>query len=134
MYHTDTKENAVWIYDFDTQKGEISNKREYLQFKGDLSGAVDGAAVDTNGGYWSAMYGGGCIRRTLSNGEVDLDFRLPVTQPTMPTFGSRDMKTLFITTAQQKLSDRELTNQPMAGALLAVNSSFTGTPVFPFGG
>ena len=80
------------------------------------------------------MYGGGCIKRTLSSGKVDTEILLPVTQPTMPAFGGRDMKTLFITTAKQKLSDQELSNQPLAGALLAVDSGFTGTPVYPFGG
>ena len=134
MYHTDTKGNVAWIYDFDTKTGQISNKREYLRFNRNLSGAVDGAAVDIKGGYWSAMYGGGRIRRTLSNGEVDSDLLLPVTQPTMPAFGSFDMKTLFITTAQQKLNERELEDQPMAGALLSVNTCFQGTPVYPFGG
>ena len=134
MYHTDTKKDVVWAYDFDSKAGQISNKREYLRFEQDFSGAVDGAAVDTNGGYWSAMYGGGFVRRTFSNGEVDSDILLPIMQPTMPAFGGRDMKTLFITTARQKLSDQELRDQPMAGALLSVNSKFRGTPVYPFGG
>ena len=80
------------------------------------------------------MYGGGFVRRTFSNGEVDSDILLPIMQPTMPAFGGRDMKTLFITTARQKLSDQELRDQPMAGALLSVNSKFRGTPVYPFGG
>ena len=134
MYHTDTKEGVVWSYGFDTKTGLISNKREYSQFKRSLSGVVDGAAVDMKGGYWSAMYGGGYIRRTLSSGEVHSDFRLPVTQPTMPAFGGLDMKTLYITTAQQKLSDQELAEQPMAGSLLALHTSFQGTPVYSFGG
>ena len=43
------------------------------------------------------------------------------------------MKTLFVTSAAQKLSDADF-DQPFAGGLLAVETEFVGHPVHAFGG
>ena len=52
----------------------------------------------------------------------------------MPAFGGADMKTLFVTSAAQKLSEADLRAQPFAGGLLAVETEFVGHPVHAFGG
>ena len=134
MYHTDTRKNIVWAHKFDAMMGQRTVKREFFHFNRDETGAVDGAAVDMEGGYWSAMYGGKRITRRFPNGKTDFDINLPVTQPTMPTFGGENLSTLFITTARQKIETQDLKDQPMAGALLAVPVTFQGTPVGSFGG
>ena len=134
MYHTDTRKNIVWMHKFDARIGQPKIKRKFFTFNRDKTGAVDGAAVDIEGGYWSAMYGGERITRRYPNGKTDFDINLPVTQPTMPTFGGQNMNTLFITTARQNLKSQDLKDQPMAGGLLAIPVTFEGTPVGLFGG
>ena len=134
IYHTDTRSNLVSAWDFDPQTGERTGAREFFSFDRETSGGVDGAAMDARGGYWAALYGGGRLVRVSPEGVKDREIPLPVSQPTMPAFGGPDMKTIFITSASQKLSAGELESQPLAGGLLAVPSDVRGHEVYPFGG
>ncbi|MBT6095325.1 MAG: SMP-30/gluconolactonase/LRE family protein [Rhodospirillaceae bacterium] len=134
MYHADTRKSVVWTYDFHLQSGQLSKQRDFFIFDRSDMGGVDGAAIDMEGGYWAAMYGGGQVVCRLPSGEIDHAVKLPVTQPTMPAFGGPDMTTLFVTSARQKLSDRMLSEQPMAGGLLAISTDTKGGPVHSFGG
>jgi sugar lactone lactonase YvrE len=52
----------------------------------------------------------------------------------MPAFGGRGMRTLFITSALQNLTDLDLRAQPLAGGLLAIETDVVGHPVHAFGG
>lgn len=133
MYHTDSRANVVKAYDFDAGTGERSDERDFFAFDREKTGSVDGAAMDIEGGYWATLYGGGKLIRVLPDGTLDREIPLPVTQPTMPVFGGPDMKTIFITSASQNLSEDELASQPLAGALLAVQVDIPGHPVYTFG-
>ncbi len=134
MYHTDTRSNRVSAWDFDPPTGDRTEAREFFPFNRETSGGVDGAAMDTRGGYWAALYGGGRLIRVSPEGTRDKEIPLPVSQPTMPAFGGPDMKTIFITSASQNLSGEERESQPLAGGLLAVPSDVRGHEVYPFGG
>jgi sugar lactone lactonase YvrE len=134
MLHTDTRANVVWRYEFDPATGKRGTEQPFFRFDRAAAGGVDGAAMDSEGGYWPAMYGGSKLLRLLPDGTVDREIALPVLQPTMPAFGGADMKTLFVTSACQKLSDSDLRAQPLAGGLLAVETDFVGHPVHAFGG
>ena len=134
MFHTDTRANVVWRYAFDPATGKRGTEQPFFRFDRPATGGVDGAAMDSDGGYWPAMYGGSKLLRLLPDGTVEREIALPVLQPTMPAFGGADMKTLFVTSAAQKLSDADLRAQPFAGGLLAVETDFVGHPVHAFGG
>jgi sugar lactone lactonase YvrE len=134
MLHTDTCANVVRRYAFDPATGKRGPEQPFFHFDMAATGGVDGAAMDAEGGYWPAMYGGSKLLRLLPDGTVDREIPLPVSQPTMPAFGGADMKTLFVTSACQNLSDGDLRTQPLAGALLAVETDVAGHPVHAFGG
>ena len=134
MYRTDTRSEVVRASGFDAADGRIWGQTEFFAFDRALDGGVDGAAMDTDGGYWTAQYGVGRLCRTLPDGSVGMEIPLPVSQPTMPAFGGPGMKTLFVTSARQQLGAEELSAQPAAGALLAVETEFAGAPVGEFGG
>ncbi len=134
MYHTDSRTRHVMSYDFDPASGERSGAREFFPFERERGGSVDGAAMDEQGGYWTVLYGGGKLIRMTPEGVLDGDIPLPVTQPTMPAFGGADMKTIYITTASQKLDRDALAAQPLAGGLLRIPAGVRGHPVHPFGG
>ena len=133
MYHTDSRGGAVYSYDYDAGTGERTGEKEFYKFDREKTGSVDGAAMDIEGGYWTVLYGGGKLIRILPDGTVDQEIPLPVTQPTMPAFGGPEMKTIFVTTAAQNLSEQELADQPLAGGLLALNVDVQGHTVHPFG-
>lgn len=134
MMHTDTPANVVWRYAYDPATGERSDRTPLFRFDAATTGGVDGAAMDADGGYWHALYGGAKLQRVLPDGTVEREIALPVSQPTMPAFGGPDMTTLFVTSAWQNLGDDERIAQPLAGGLLAVETGIRGHPVHAFGG
>ncbi len=134
MMTTDSRSGVANIHDFDLAAGTRSNNRQFFTFNRAVTGSVDGAAMDTEGGYWAALYKGGKLVRVMADGTIDQEIPLPVSQPTMPAFGGADMKTIFITSASQRLSDESLAAQPLAGGLFTVTIDVPGCPVGMFGG
>jgi sugar lactone lactonase YvrE len=121
----------ILAFDYDMAGGRLSNRRVFATIPEGF-GIPDGAATDTDGGYWCALHGGGKLRRFNADGSVDRDTQLPVNQPTMCTFAGVDLSTLYITSASDKMSDTEKTRQPLAGALFSLVSGRRGIPRQPF--
>jgi sugar lactone lactonase YvrE len=127
----------VWAFDFDPHDGSLSNRRVFASFpvkqpEQDLAtygGRPDGAAVDSEGCYWVAMFEGARLLRLSPEGRVLREVKLPVQCPTMPCFGGPDMKTLFITSARDKRPPGELVRQPWAGCVLQMRVETPGLPV-----
>jgi sugar lactone lactonase YvrE len=130
MYHSDTTAHRIYAYDFQVESGKISNPRVFAQFSSDRSesygGRPDGAAVDSEGAYWCAMYEGGRLLRIAPSGTILDEIALPVRCPTMPAFGGADMKTLFVTTARHNRSDEELKAYPLSGCVLSFHVEVPG--------
>jgi sugar lactone lactonase YvrE len=137
MYWSDTSRHRVLAFDFDGGAGTITNQRVFAQFPlkpadGDLSGyggRPDGAAVDIEGCYWSAMFEGQRLLRFAPDGRLLREIKLPVRCATMPCFGGADLKTLFITTARHNRPADELAAQPLAGHVLTLRVDVPGLPV-----
>jgi sugar lactone lactonase YvrE len=133
VYWSDTKAHRVYAADFDAATGTLSAPRVFAEFKPRTPGEVyggrpDGAAMDAEGHYWAAMFEGGAVVRIAPNGEVVQRVDLPVTCPTMPTFGGPDLRTIFITTAREKRPAEELAREPLAGAVLQLRVAVPGLP------
>jgi sugar lactone lactonase YvrE len=126
MYFADGREPVIWAFDFDTQEGRISGRREFARMR--REGVPDGATVDGDGHVWSAQYGAGVINRFAPDGTLVAEFAVPLTQPTCVTFGGPDYATLFITTARQRLAPEVLAKEPLAGALLSMQPGVRGLP------
>ncbi|HEX8519574.1 MAG TPA: SMP-30/gluconolactonase/LRE family protein, partial [Pseudonocardia sp.] len=60
---------------------------------------------------------------------------LPVAQVTACTFGGADLGTLYVTTSRQGLDEAARNEQPLAGALFAVDTpGVRGLPALEFAG
>ena len=137
MYWSDTKAHAVYAFDVDGQDGSLSRRRVFQQFAPRAEGAPlagyggrpDGAAVDSEGAYWCAMFEGQRLLRLSPEGELLAEINLPVRCATMPCFGGDDLKTLFVTTAREKRPADELERQPWAGRVLQMRVQVPGLPV-----
>jgi sugar lactone lactonase YvrE len=92
-------------------------------------GRPDGATVDAQGNYYSAMYEGHRLVKFSPQGEVLAVIETPVQCPTMPCFGGKDLKTLFITTSRHGRSDAELDTMPLSGCIFALHVDVPGLPV-----
>ena len=133
MYYSDTTSRLVYRYDFDIERGLISNRRVFTSTEG-LPGKVDGATVDAQGAYWCAHVYDWCVVRYGPDGRVDRRIRLPVRNPTCVAFGGPELRTLFVTSATKFLTDEELASQPWAGGVLAIDLDVCGLPEPRFAG
>lgn len=136
MYWSDTKAHRIYAFDFDPADGAVSNRRVFAQFPikqadQDLDtygGRPDGAAVDAEGCYWTAMFEGQRLLRLSPEGEVLREVVLPVRCATMPCFGGPDLQTLYITTGREKRPAAELAMTPWAGCVLSLRVDVPGLP------
>jgi sugar lactone lactonase YvrE len=125
FYLSHSYKQKIFTYAFDEVAGQLG-KREFFAHVPEVSGLPDGAAVDSGGGYWCALHGGGRLRRFTATGEVDRDIELPVSQPTMCAFAGEDLDILYVTSATDKLTPEQRRREPLAGALLRLRPGEKG--------
>jgi len=104
LYFSDTPRFVIYRFDYDPNTGEAANRRVFARIEPTATdrGRPDGAAVDSEGCYWSSLYEGSRIRRYDPDGKMMADYHVPALNTTMPAFGGPDGKTLFVTTARDK--------------------------------
>ena len=137
LYWSDTKAHRIQVLDMDPRDGSVSNAREWMRFEprqpgqplGSYGGRPDGAAMDSEGCYWVAMFEGQRLLRLSPEGQLLGEVALPVRCPTMPCFGGADLRTLYITTAREGRPAEELASQPWAGRVLTLRVPVPGLPV-----
>ena len=131
MYHADTAGHKIKRYRFDLASGTASEPVLFQQFDNDKAapnygGRPDGAAVDSEGAYWIAMFEGGRLLRFAPDGTLLAEVKLPLRCPTMMAFGGGDLRTLYITSASHGRSAAELEQYPDSGKLLALRVDVAG--------
>lgn len=124
FYYADTPSHAISRCDFDLESGEVSNCSVFHQFPHG-NGRPDGASVDSEGYYWSALYEGGRVVRVSPQGEIVQEIAIPAKCPTMVAFGGDDLKTLYITTVGGR-PDEELAQYPDSGSVFSVRVDVAG--------
>jgi sugar lactone lactonase YvrE len=137
MYWSDTKTHLIQAFDADPATGALSRQRVWRSFPvkqadqdlASYGGRPDGAAVDVEGAYWTAMFEGQRLLRLSPAGEVLQEVPLPVRCATMCCFGGDDLRTLYVTTSREKRPADELAQQPWAGQVLQMRVDVAGLPV-----
>ncbi|MBR7888031.1 SMP-30/gluconolactonase/LRE family protein [Marinomonas sp. A79] len=125
MYYSDTPNHVVYQFDYDINTGQASNKRVFIEFPRG-NGRPDGAAVDCEGNYWSALYQGQRVVKISPAGEILEEHAVPALYPTMVAFGGPDMSTLFVSTCRAAHSEEELKTYPQAGGIFAIETNVKG--------
>ncbi|QGN59090.1 SMP-30/gluconolactonase/LRE family protein [Nostocoides sp. HKS02] len=125
MYYVDSLPGTLTVLDYDEASGQVANPRVLRQF--DKPVDPDGLAVDEEGGIWVALWNGYEVHRYDPEGGLDRVVRLPVSRPTSCCFVD-DL--LVITSA----GDRDITDEPLAGALFAAPVGIREAPATPFRG
>jgi sugar lactone lactonase YvrE len=133
LYWADTPQHVVWAFDLDLDAGEIAHRRVFHQFPHGL-GRPDGASVDAEGCYWSALYDGGRVVRLSPQGEILEEVAIPSRHCTMIGFGGADLRTAFVTTVRQGLTEAELDRWPHAGGVFSFRVETPGMAEFDFAG
>jgi sugar lactone lactonase YvrE len=127
MYFADTHHQIIWAFDFDADDGAISNRRVFKDWTHQI-GRPDGATIDSEGYMWNAMVASGMLVRLAPDGSVDREIQLPVTNPTCPAFGGKNLDTLFVTSHSQRIPVDQMAREPYAGGLLALDVGVRGLP------
>lgn len=139
VYWTDTPSHTIHAWDWEGQSNAMSRRRVFRQWPGKpegwqpgmpgYGGRPDGAAVDVEGNYYVAMFEGGRLLKLSPAGELLADMAVPARCPTMPCFGGRDLRTLYLTTARYKRPDEELQTWPDSGCVFSMRVDVPGLPV-----
>lgn len=92
----------------------------------------DGGAIDSQGNLWNAQWDGGCIACYDSLGHLLQRINLPVPKVSSCCFGGSENKHLFITSANEGMSQQELERYPLSGSIFLVELSVPGMEIKPF--
>jgi sugar lactone lactonase YvrE len=131
MFHADTRGPWIDRWDFDPTTGEISNRTRIAR-PDEATGRPDGGATDAEGCYWSAGVSAACLNRFTADGELVASYPLPVAAPTMPCFGGKDLRTLFVTSLRHNRPIEMLARYPLTGITIMAKSPVAGVPANRF--
>jgi len=134
LYHSDTPTFTVWRYAYDPATGTATDKTLFVRLEPTESdrGRPDGAAVDAEGCYWTALFEGGRIQRYAPDGRLLAEYPVPPRCPTMGAFGGSDLKTLYVTSARTGRTQEELAAFPHSGSLFSMPVDVPGLPEHHF--
>ncbi len=133
VYQSDTPNHVIYRFPFDVKTGRVGAREIFVKRPDDKTqasydGRPDGAAVDSEGCYWSAQYEGGCVLRFSPSGEIIAKLNVPAKRTTMLAFGGVDLRTIYVTTARDGASAEELAAQPFAGGIFTCRVDVAGRP------
>ena len=102
LYYADSIERKVYVYDFDLDKGDISNRRILFN----VDGIPDGMTIDNSGNLFVCIWGGSRIEiRSSIDGELIDTISMPTKLVTSCTFSGNNFNELIITTAKLDETD-----------------------------
>ncbi len=130
FYYVDTMAGGIDAFDYEPDEGIVSGRRRVVDIASE-EGLVDGLVVDSEGHFWVALFGGGCVRRYSPDGDLVGVVQTPVTTVTCPMFGGEDLSDLYIASAAHGF---EPSTEYQAGALFRCRVGITGMAPTYFGG
>ncbi len=107
FYLIDTLEGELSAFDTDDSTTDIGSttitrRRVLYRFAAEL-GMPDGLTVDSTGGLWIAMWGGGRLLHLSPEGDLLAEITMPVHQPSSCAFGGDHRDKLYVTSAREGL-------------------------------
>ena len=133
-YHADSPSHVVYQYPLDSETGAVTGPRRIFHQFPEGEGCPDGAAVDSEGCYWTALFEGGRVVRLSPTGKILEEHPVPALCPTMCAFGGPDLKTLYVTSARENRTAEQLAQWPQSGNIFAMSVAVPGLPEPLFAG
>jgi sugar lactone lactonase YvrE len=130
MFYADTRGPWIDRWRFDRKSGAMSDRSRFAP--PDADGRPDGGSCDAEGFYWSAGVSAGRLNRFDPEGKLVESYPVPVAAPTMPCFGGRDFRTIFLTSLREGRTEEALAKNPWTGSLIAAQSTVAGFPGWRF--
>jgi sugar lactone lactonase YvrE len=131
MFHSDS--SGCWLdrLDFDPATGAATNRTRIARFD-EAKGRPDGGATDAEGNYWSAGVSASRLNKIAPDGRFLATYDVPVAAPTMPCFGGKDLRTLYVTSLREGRTAEQLAKYPLTGNTIVAQSPVAGSPVGRF--
>jgi|SRR5579864_8488 len=136
LYFADSIARSVFAYDYDTECGQVSNRRVFVQFRKE-SGVPDGLTVDGEDFVWIAEWYGSQIVRYDPDGKLERRLNSPAKQTSSLIFGGPDLTDICITSAgvyQEPIPlmppGYDVESGYRGGALYHINLGIQGKPDF----
>jgi sugar lactone lactonase YvrE len=134
VYLADSGPGVVHAFGYDVDTGAFRDGRVLLRFDGD-DGVADGLTVDDEGCLWTALWGGGQVRRWSPEGELLAVVEVPgVAQTSSCAFAGPGHDLLVVSTSAEGLDDAARAAQPDAGRLFTARPGGTGPSARPYRG
>ncbi|MGI9434235.1 MAG: SMP-30/gluconolactonase/LRE family protein [Geminicoccaceae bacterium] len=127
MYFVDTPTREILAFDYDQAAGMPTNRRVLVKTDPD-GGWPDGSITDSEGCIWNAEWDGARVVRYQPDGKIDRVISVPARRATCVAFGGPDLKTLYITSAWDRMSATERDEWPLSGNLFAIDVDVAGLP------
>ena len=126
MYYQDTPTRNITAFDFDKERGVISNRQEIIHLP-DSFGTPDGNTIDEEGMVWVANWDAACVTRwNPRTGELLQRIDVPALNVTAVAFGGENLEDLYITTASLYMPEDKAYNYPQAWKLFVVKPGVRG--------
>jgi sugar lactone lactonase YvrE len=128
MFLTDTNVSTVFRGSYD-ETGPVGELVPYL-----VGRPSDGLVRDSEGYFWNALYGEGVVVRWAPDGTIDRTVEVPAPNVTGITIGGPDLRTLFVGTARENMTEEDLEAKPGSGDIFTLRVDVPGLPVHAFAG
>jgi len=126
MYYIDTSKQMIEIFDFNTEKGELSNRRKFIDIPPEM-GKPDGMTLDEDDNLWVALWDGHKVIHIDKNKKEIIDeISVPCPKASCCAFGGKDMNELYITTADMG----DFAEYPLAGSVFKIMTEIKGRAVY----
>ena len=127
-YYCDTPQRTIMKVEIDPATGQpVAPPSLFADLSTDELNP-DGAVTDAEGNLWNAQWGAGRVACYDPDGHFVKAVSLPATQVTFPCFGGPELKTLYVTSASEGLKPKQHEEQPLAGAVFALQLEVAGLP------
>lgn len=126
LYYTDSGAKKIYLFDYDSDTGAISNQRVFLDTS-DQEGVPDGMTVDASGNVWSARWDGSRLTQYAADGTEIQRISFPAKKVSSVIFGGPDYMDMYVTTAG---GNNKAEDGPGAGALFRLRPGVKGVAEF----
>lgn len=128
MYLTDTDVATVYRAPYRPAAPSLGDLVPFL-----VGHPSDGLVRARDGGFWNGLYGDGAVIRVDATGTETDRRRLPAPNITSVAFGGPDLRTLFVGSARENLTEQQLVEHPLSGAIFALDVGVGGFGPHTFG-
>jgi sugar lactone lactonase YvrE len=132
-YLADSGPGLVFAFTYDPGSGAMTDQRVLLDFARQ-DGVADGLTVDDEGCLWTALWGGGQVRRWSPEGDLLAVVDVPIPQVSCCAFAGPGLDLLVISTSAEGMSADERAAMPDAGRLFTARPGVTGPAKAPYRG